>query len=236
MPRARRQRRVHWAAYLWPGLPHLWINGSVAGLLLALAFSVLLNVMILTTVVWPEWFETRFKLGCGTVVALLWLLALWETRCELRRLAEKAEATLSESPEEEPTHPNDQLLREAQQHYLACQWFEAEKALNRAIANNKRDIEARLWQAMLLRRTDRTDQALRKLNQLQRLDDATAWAYEIEQEKSQCLATIEPLANAPEEIEIPPEENSQEATLEFLSSVEQTSESDPNEQTNYRAA
>lgn len=186
MSRPRPRRRAHWAAYLWPGLAHLWIEGSVAGLTLALAFSVLLNVLILGVLVWPEWLETRMKLGCATAVALLWLLALRETRAELRRLALRAEAEPGDPPPpgEEPYHPNNErLLRDAQRSYLGGDWVAAESALRAALKNDRRDPEARLWLATLLRRTGRSRQALRQLRRLEKLDNAAAWRYELEQEQ-----------------------------------------------------
>ena len=109
MPAKRpRRRHVHWIAYLWPGLPHLWIRGSVAGLSLALAFSVLLNVLILATLVWPEWLDLRLTFGCGLCAAVLWLAALWETRRELRRIAE---ARLAEHENHQGTRNNPRSVR-----------------------------------------------------------------------------------------------------------------------------
>lgn len=172
----------------------------MAGLTLALAFSVLLNVMILGTVVWPEWLETHMKLGCGAGVALLWLLALWETRGELRRLELRRANEIAEREQGnelaasgQPENENDQLLRAAQRQYLCGDWVTAEKELRKAIAANRHDVEARLWYATLLRRTKRENQALRRLRSLERLDDAATWRYEIEREKALCLAVNEPL-------------------------------------------
>ncbi|MEM6798074.1 MAG: hypothetical protein AAF589_01045, partial [Planctomycetota bacterium] len=73
MPRRTVERRLHWAAYLWPGLPHLWNEGSWAGLALALGFTVLLNASVLSVAVWPEWLPERVKLACGLTTALVWL-------------------------------------------------------------------------------------------------------------------------------------------------------------------
>ncbi|MEM1305409.1 MAG: hypothetical protein AAGG46_10965 [Planctomycetota bacterium] len=83
----RQRRRAPWVAYLWPGLPHLWIRGSWAGLILAVGFTALLHTTVLGTLVWPEWLPPRVLLGCGGTLGLLWIAALWETRGELRRLA-----------------------------------------------------------------------------------------------------------------------------------------------------
>ena len=196
MPSRRPRRRAPWVAYLWPGLPHLWIEGSLAGLTLALAFSVLLNVLVLGVVVWPGWLETELKWGCGGGVALLWLVALWETRGELRRLAARADEAGTAATWRDPS---DEPLRAAQRSYLRGDWVGAEKSLRRALGRDGRDVEAQLWYAMLLRRTGRKGRALRRLRRLERLDDAGAWNHEIQEERSRltalgCEKTEEPTA------------------------------------------
>lgn len=176
---------MHWVAYLWPGLPHLWINGSLAGLSLALAFSVLMNVLILAVLVWPEWLELRLKVACGIGATLLWLAALWETRGELRRLAARHELEEQENETktlEEIEHPNDQRLRDAQHSYLQGDWVRTEQILRKAVRTDRRDVEASLWYATLLCRTGRLRPAARRLKRLMRLDNAIPWRYEIEQE------------------------------------------------------
>lgn len=196
MPRPKPPRRVHWATYLWPGLAHLWIKGSVAGLTLALAFSVLLNVLILGTLVWPAWLETRLRFVCALGAGLLWLAALWETRCELKRIAAKRREEEKQSEAAEETdyanpieltetenHPNDDRLAEAQKHYLRSDWVEAEQILRRAIRADRRDVEVRLWYAMLLRRTGRLNQAQRRLDRLELFDAAEPWRFEISEER-----------------------------------------------------
>ncbi len=195
LPRPKPPRRIHWATYLWPGLAHLWIKGSLAGLALALSFSVLLNILILGTLVWPAWLETRLKFVCALGAGLLWLAALWETRCELQRIAAKrqeeakrAEASdqddsTSETEQTEENHPNDQRLADAQKHYLRSDWVEAEQLLRRAIRADRRDVEVRLWYVMLLRRTGRIKQALRRLDRLELFDAAEPWRFEINEER-----------------------------------------------------
>ena len=40
---------LRYLTLLWPGMPWLWLRGSRAGLVLALAFAIVLDVAILTT-------------------------------------------------------------------------------------------------------------------------------------------------------------------------------------------
>ncbi|MGL4511946.1 MAG: hypothetical protein ACRCT8_02565 [Lacipirellulaceae bacterium] len=181
--RPPRRRSTHWAAYLWPGLPHLWVRGSLAGMALALGFTVLLNVWVLSVAVWPAWLEPRLKFACGVGAGLLWFAALAETRGELRRLARSRDDEAAEAkPDAHEPHPNDVLLKEAQRAYLSADYVVAERALRRALASDWRDVEARLWHATLLRRTGRLRRAERQLRRLERFDDAAAWSYEIAQE------------------------------------------------------
>lgn len=197
--RHRRRRRAHWAAYLWPGLPHLWIDGSVAGLVLALAFSVLLNLLILATLVWPEWLDPRLKLSCGLCAGGLWLAALWETRCELRRIAERREAEASSAgPTEHEPNTDDDWLRRAQASYLRAEWASAEREIRRALWRNRRDVEAGVWYATLLRRTGRERHARRRLRRLELLDGAAAWRHEIRRELERLDPPTEAMTSEPQ--------------------------------------
>lgn len=101
MPKQVVKRRLHWAAYLWPGLPHLWNQGSWAGLVLAVGFTILLNTLILAIFVWPQWLPQQPKLVCGLTVAAIWLAAIWETRGELRRQAARQQPIASGGLEDE---------------------------------------------------------------------------------------------------------------------------------------
>lgn len=209
LPRPKKRRHAHWAVYLWPGLAHLWIRGSVAGLALALAFSVLLNVLILGTLVWPAWLELRLKFICAGGVALLWVAALWETRGELRRLEQERQALdkegeSSELPGETSTfisesNPDDELLAEAQKAYLLRDWVTAEQLYRKAIRVDRRAIEARLGYATLLRRIGRLRQARRRLDRLALLDAAQDWHYEIDKER-ELITNLESQNNESEDL------------------------------------
>ncbi|MEO0531133.1 MAG: tetratricopeptide repeat protein [Planctomycetota bacterium] len=186
MPRRKPRRRLHWAAYLWPGLPHLWVRGSLAGLTLALAFSVLLNVLVLATFVWPAWLEPRLRLACGLTAIGLWVAALWETRGELRRLAAEREAAKSADvhPSIPESLPADEALTTAQTYYLRGEWPEAERLLRRAIRRDSDDFEARFWLVSVLRNAGRLRQAERLLRRVERRDAARAWRREIADERT----------------------------------------------------
>jgi tetratricopeptide (TPR) repeat protein len=201
LPRRKPRRHLHWAAYLWPGLPHLWVRGSLAGLTLALAFSVLLNVLVLATLVWPAWLESRLKFACAGTAVALWLAALWETRGELRRLAaERQKADDAEPAETDRTRtvPNDSLLNdtllgEAQTSYLRGDWLTAERRLREAIRRDRDDFEARFWLVSVLRTAGRHRHAERLLRRVERLDAAVAWRHEIADERRRLDQLMQPV-------------------------------------------
>lgn len=198
MPRPRVRRHLHWAAYLWPGLPHLWMRGSLAGLTLALAFSVVLNVLVLATLVWPAWLESRLKVACAATAFGLWVAALAETRGELRRLAAQRQAALlSTPPPTDALTPDDQLLREAQRSYLRGEFRLAEDALRTAIRRDRDDFEARFWLVSVLRAAGRVRQADRLMRRVERLDAARGWRHEIADERERIAEAISGASGAP---------------------------------------
>lgn len=199
MSKPSRRRRAHWLAYLWPGLPHLWVSGSLAGLALAVAFTVLLNVLILTTVVWPQWLAPRVQLACGVSVALLWVAALIETRGELRRLAmqRETEQQIASDPDLESLDPaenrrSDALLRLAQRHYLRAEWSDAERALRQLLKRDPEDSEAQLLLADTHRQMGRPVDALRRLRRLSTKEQADRWRFEVEREIARLESSDEP--------------------------------------------
>lgn len=192
MDRRNPRRSVHWAAYLWPGLPHLWISGSWAGLTLALSFTILLNVLMVTTLVWTEWLPRRVQLACGAVLGVIWIAALVETRLELRRLAaRRGEDREGDArwpggigePVEADQRQADGLLRQAQAAYLSGDWLAAERTLLELLRVSRRDVEGQLLLATLWRHCGRLTEAECQLDRLDRLEDAACWEFEISRER-----------------------------------------------------
>ncbi len=200
MTKHREKRRAHWAAYLWPGLPHLWISGSWAGLALAVGFTVLLNVLILTTLVWPEWLAPRVKLACAVSAGLVWVAALVETRNELRRLALQRECQehqpTGEAEKSAALAPNgsraDALLSLAQRLYLRGEWSDAERSLRALLKLDKEDVEAHLLLASVHRRAGRPADARRRLQRLTTREDADRWRFEVLRELDRLESAAEP--------------------------------------------
>ncbi len=179
--------KMHWTAYLWPGLPHLWMRGSCAGLAVAVGFTALANTMLLASFVYRQWI-TGDALWIGYwALAVTWLLALWQSLAVRRESI--AEASADESSEvaasEEKRSQLDQMFREAQQRYLESDWVAAEQLLLKLLKHDARDVESRLMLATLWRHQGRHDEALRQLDRLERLEAADKWRHEIAAEREQ---------------------------------------------------
>ena len=66
---------LRYLTLVWPGLPWLWLRGSVAGLVLALAFAVSLDVAVATTFLWPGLVELPFTIAVWAASGVVWLVS-----------------------------------------------------------------------------------------------------------------------------------------------------------------
>jgi thioredoxin-like negative regulator of GroEL len=78
---------------------------------------------------------------------------------------------------------SDRQFEQAQQEYLRGNWFEAEAILLDLLQRFPRDIQAGLLLVGVLRHTQRWQPALRRLDQLQLIDGAQGWHFEIQRER-----------------------------------------------------
>jgi hypothetical protein len=208
------RQKMHWMAYLWPGFPHLWNRGSWAGLALAVGFTVLLNVLLVATLVWTGWMSHEARqIGFGVLV-VIWALAWLESRADWQRfLAERrvlerenvgtgsygideegatgvsaTEVRATEvraTGEQESEEMSDRIYRDAQRNYLAGDWVRCEQRLRQLLQLDKRDVESQLMLATLWRHLGRTEEAVRQLHELECLEAAAPWSYEISHELDQ---------------------------------------------------
>ncbi len=177
--------KMHWTAYLWPGLSRLWVRGSWAGLAVAVGFTVLANTLLMATLVYSDWMAVNVQLGGYAMLALIWMLAWWESRADRRRDgADSSEDGQSEiSPVDQREEERDQKFREMQQCYLRGDWVATEQRLLLLLKQDARDVESRLMLATLWRHQGRDEEAIRQLDRLERLEAASPWQYEIEAER-----------------------------------------------------
>jgi len=159
--------------YCWPGLPQL-LQGNWWALGWAFLGAALLNVGILSTFVWKEWLPEWARPVLWGGIFLLWVGSALATASWPRPIGSS----------ETPSGSSNALFMEAMEYYLQGQWFEAEKRFIQLLRQNPRDVEARLMIATLFRHTRRWEEALRQLDQLERLEASQAWALEIQRERA----------------------------------------------------
>jgi uncharacterized protein HemY len=165
--------RRPWPTYLWPGLPQILCgSGSWAGLALAFGFAVLVNLALASTLVWSELFATGFRSSVWVAV-----LIVWGTSALVSYRSDRRSRSSSQAP------PAAGAFAEAVDQYLKGNWFQSERVLSTLLAENPRDVDARLTLATLLRRTGRLAEAERQLDRLERLDGSKKWELEIRRER-----------------------------------------------------
>jgi hypothetical protein len=132
---------LRYLTLVWPGLPWLWLRGSLSGLFLAMAFAVSVDMAILATFVWPGLVELPFTLGLWTAVAVLWLISTVS--------AAAAFPPAIAAPRRDEA---DALFVQARDAYLARDWVQTEARLQDLLTIAPTDGEAQLLHASLLRR------------------------------------------------------------------------------------
>jgi hypothetical protein len=156
---------------VWPGLPWLWLRGSVAGLVLALAFAVALDMAIIATWVWTEFLELPIVIGLWAGVATVWGIA-----------TASAATTFPASLQSGPDAAADALFTAARDAYLARDWLAAETKLQSLLVVRPTDGEAQLLLGTLLRRVGRLREARAALEALSRSDAGAPWRPAIARE------------------------------------------------------
>jgi hypothetical protein len=157
---------------VWPGLPWLWLRGSVAGLVLALAFAVSLDVAVVTTFVWPGLVELPFTIAVWAATGVVWLVS-----------TVSAAAAFPPSLARPPAAEIDPLFVKARDAYLARDWLVAETRLRQLLELSPTDGEAQLLLATLLRRVGRLDEARAALDKLSASDSGRRWRAAIAAER-----------------------------------------------------
>jgi hypothetical protein len=162
---------------LWPGLPWLWLRGSVAGLVLAFAFAVVLDVAIVATWIWSELFALEISLGLWAATGAVWLVA--------------TASAVSAFPQRIPTTRDaaaDTLFVAARDAYLSRDWLAAETKLQSLLVVSPTDGEAQLLLATLLRRVGRLKESREALEKLSRSDSGAPWRSAITRELDRVAA------------------------------------------------
>lgn len=167
-------RRPHWLAF-WPGLGGLWLRGDWGALAIAVSFSLLLNLAILNTFLWPEFPGERFAIVAWPVVILAWGLSFW---LHLRQ------PIATDKSSETGRNADVTLFNRAQTEYLKGNWHECQRLLTKRLGDHARDLESRLLLATVLRRLGDHESALGQLRTLRKLDGWEGWQAEVSREES----------------------------------------------------
>jgi hypothetical protein len=165
----------------WPGMPWLWLRGSFAGLVLALAFALAVDVAVFTTWIWSELVDVRLSLALWTATAVVWLIA--------------TASALTGFPPPIPRGRDvaaDALFVKARDAYLARDWLAAETKLRTLLDLSPTDGEAQLLLGTLLRRVGRLDEAAAALETLSRSDAGTPWLPAIGREMERIATARRP--------------------------------------------
>lgn len=157
---------------LWPGLPRVWYRGDWRALCFAIGFAAVLNLIWVSTFVWPELLPAAIRVGGWVGLFVVWLGAIWHGRLQLARLSDPDEFRDSHT-----------LFVRAQQEYLQGHWYEAESLLRELAKKHERDADCRLMLATLYRRTGKMAEAEQELDRLSRMETAERWAIELARER-----------------------------------------------------
>ncbi|MBM4020855.1 MAG: hypothetical protein FJ284_01155 [Planctomycetes bacterium] len=175
---------MRYLTLVWPGLPWLWLRGSVAGLVLAVAFAVSLDVALTTTFIWPDLVELPVTLAIWSAVAVVWLAS-----------TASALATFPPALARPPAAEVDPLFARARDAYLARDWIRAETRLRELLVISPTDGEAQLLLGTLLRRVGRLPEAREAFRKLSASDAGSRWQDAIELELAR-LDGVSPAAAA----------------------------------------
>ena len=181
-----------WATYLWPGLPHIWSCGAWSGLFFACGFAVLLNLGLAASLVWSELFNPGMRNLIWLAIGAFWVgSAVFSYRW------------FRQHPVGQRTGPREDDFREALNHYLKGNWFEAEHVLTGLLRRNPRDLDAGLMLATLLRHTKRYREARVSLDRLERYEGSEKWELEIRRERDLLEAAQTEASNVQDQSEGP---------------------------------
>lgn len=170
----------HYLTCLWPGLTEIWWRGRLSALPAAIAFTLALNWMLLTTFLYTEWMSGLLVRMACWIGVVCWAFFVF------RRVRELPGMIAPRSVSDEPDR-----FCEAQAAYLRANWEAAEKLLQNVLAIEPRDPPALLLLAGVYRHTERYDSAELLIDEISRLEIADRWFLELAAEKSRLSRTLE---------------------------------------------
>lgn len=169
--------KTPWVIYLWPGLPQIWKHGSWPSLALAVGCALLVNLALVTSLIWNELTAP----GMRTIVWLA-VISMWMISAAVDYGRQREQVSRKTGPRRQTEYETP--FAEGLQYYLQKNWFEAERIFRRLLRRNARDTDARLMLASLLRHTKRFEEAQVQLDRLRLIEGSQKWEMEIGAEQS----------------------------------------------------
>lgn len=176
---------------LWPGLARLWLRGDGYSLALAVFYSILLNLALISSLIWPDYLGSRFLLVAWPLLASVWVISFWVSWRSLPQWLSVGQRIAAE-----PDNRLDTLFNVAQREYLKGNWVDARDLLERRLQLRPRDAEARLLLVGVLRQVGRLSQALEELQRLEGLDESRPWSFEINRERLRISQVLDSVTEA----------------------------------------
>ncbi len=176
---SRNQSPPQWLCF-WPGLLRLWLYGEFSSLMLATGFSILLNLALLSTFVWPQWLGFHFPIVAWSILIVVWVGSWWISS---RTVLSPIDAQPA------PDERADALFIAAQTEYLRGNWHEAEALIVRQLRSRPKDIEARLLLVSMHLQNDHFDDARSEVETIEKFDASNRWRFELNQIKLRLDAT-----------------------------------------------
>lgn len=167
---------------LWPGLARLWMRGEWSALILAVGFSLMLNLALVSTFVWPELIGPGFSAVVWPVLGLVWLVSAWSCWQQQNELFTR-QVRIDDIAASKDETVNDRLFIEAQTEYLKGNWERTQLLLERQLGRFPRDASSRLLLATMYRRTGKLGQSQLQLDELEKIDQSKPWQFEIARER-----------------------------------------------------
>lgn len=175
---------------LWPGLPELWFRGKWTGVPTAIAFAIVLNVLLVARFIYPHWLEPVMVRVVFWGFVGIWLYLSIRAIRSLPTMLTPRLVSKKEDP-----------FDRARSEYLKCRWYEAEALLIECLEIDSRDALALLLLASVYRQTDRLEAAQQTLDSLTSLETGDAWWMEIEIEQQRLQLAMDQVAEDSKELE-----------------------------------
>ena len=149
------------------------MRGQWNSLVLAVAFSMMLNLALACSFVWPDLLGETFPLVAWPILTVTWCLSFWVSWKSIDSFAETRGFTAEQY---------DTLFIQAQTEYLNGNFPVCFQMLTRHLTDNPRDLESRLLLATTCRRLDRHDDAFHQLATFRKIDGWQQWSNEVQRE------------------------------------------------------